>query len=252
MKISSFTVKPTKPLLGAVCLVKKLPAVPEASAAKLTPVSIFFSRSGSALDFLSNPLAASAKLKPLVTEAKGFGSPPLPDDAFVEIDPNVGVLVVLPNPPNILELPPNTGVVVVTALAGLAEGSDFATSAVLGVPPKILVVLEGVFCPKPEPNSCTPSADLFRLPAGAADPKTEGCSNGDFDLSACEGRSAVLGVVLREDEKMEPVAGELELVPDANPVEWRRKMVVMELGSNIFDLIETSRKIAWHGSIKLR
>lgn len=137
VKISSFTVNPTKPLLDAFCFVMKFPAVPEARAAKLTPASIFINDSCSALDFWSNPLAASAKLKSLVTDGDGFGSPT--DVTFVATDSNVGVLFALTKPPKMFELPPNKGVEVVL-FTGVTEGSDLATTAELGVPPKILVV----------------------------------------------------------------------------------------------------------------
>lgn len=36
-------------------------------------------------------------------------------------------------------------------------------------------------------------------------------------MSVCEGKSAVLGVVLREEEKIDPVVGVPELTADAKP-----------------------------------
>lgn len=58
---------------------------------------------------------------------------------------------------------------------------------------------------------------MFKLDPEPTEPNTEGCSSGDFDLSVCEDGSTVLGVVLREEEKIDPVTGVPEVVPDAKP-----------------------------------
>lgn len=202
--MSSFTVRPMKPLLGAFCFVRKFPEdpvaneaklVPVDSEAKLIPVSIL-RKSGCSLDLSSFVVDSNLSLRK-ATEPK-----------------ETGELVLLKLKTPVLAADPNTDVE--TLLAGVVV-STFTEAVVVGVPPKIFGL--AVVWPKPDSNSFTPSADLFRFEE--AEPNTEGCSTGDLDLSVVVcwgGMSAVFGVVLSEDENIDPVAGDPEPMAEPKPM----------------------------------